>query len=128
MTLTKRNRVLCAGRSVKKREAAWRFLYAVETLCLLTLTVWGGGIDGTKAHRVGDGFSAQSFLFKNFDKKSLAVGNSSPHAKQVKPGLKEEKFFRGWTQALGGKERIQRIENIHFRGRIETGGLSGIFE
>src|SRR5262245_20793021 len=41
---------------------------------------------------------------------------------------KEAEVLRGWARALGGLERLRRIENIYIRGKVETGGLSGLLE
>jgi len=41
---------------------------------------------------------------------------------------KEAEVLRGWARALGGLERLRQIENVYIRGKVETGGLSGLFE
>src|SRR5262249_25981297 len=41
---------------------------------------------------------------------------------------KEAEVLKGWARALGGLERLRRIENIYIRGKVEKGGLSGLFE
>lgn len=41
---------------------------------------------------------------------------------------KAAEVLRRWAQALGGLERLERIKNIYIRGRVETSGLSGLFE
>ena len=58
----------------------------------------------------------------------IAVGTKGFSYGQVKRDLETDKVLKGWTQALGGPERLRRIENLYLRGTVETRGLSGYFE
>ena len=74
----------------------------------------------------GLAFSDRLLLTKGFD--AAAVTAASHYSQRAPPGSKEDEVLRSWARALGGSERLRRIENIYVRGRLETGGLSGVFE
>ncbi len=74
----------------------------------------------------GQAFSEALFLTKGFD--AAAVTGAFHYSQRALPGSKEDEVLRSWARALGGSERLRRIENIYVRGRVETGGLSGLFE
>jgi len=57
-----------------------------------------------------------------------AVTGALYYSQRARPGSKEGEVLRSWARALGGSERLRRIENIYVRGRVETGGMSGLFE
>ena len=71
-------------------------------------------------------FSDTLLLTKSFD--AAAVTGAFHYSQRTLPGSKEGEVLRSWARALGEPERLQRIENIYVRGRVETGGLSGLFE
>src|SRR5262245_5638239 len=44
------------------------------------------------------------------------------------PALSKEQVLARWADALGGREALQTVANVHLRGSIETSGLKGTYE
>jgi PDZ domain/Aspartyl protease len=52
-------------------------------------------------------------------------------ARQISPlasSVSKDRILARWAQALGGEGRLSRVETIHLRARVETGGLVGTHE
>lgn len=114
-----RSVTLRAPERLKERRAAWsRYYYALIALCICTLLIQERRSDGAVANGIAHGSHAFA----------APVLRSGSLFEQVRSDSKEKDLFRGWARALGGEERLRRIENTYIRGRIETGGLSGTFE
>ena len=62
-----------------------------------------------------------------------ATGRPSPDPQggltAISPAtISKDEVLSRWTEALGGREKLQNVRTIHLRGTIETGSMKGRYE
>jgi|GEM_PF-47197 len=129
MTRTKRDHAIRDAKcSTLQRVRRRNVRHLVVIICFLVSSarqVYTHGAESRSPMRDAQEFSDTVFFTKG---EAAAVTGAFSSSQRALPGSKEDEVLRSWERALGGSERLRRIENIYVRGRVETGGLSGLFE
>ena len=129
MTRTKRDDAKRAERCSILGRVRWRNVCPLVILSFLVASerqaAMQGGGSGSPMQG-GQAFTDKLLLTNGVD--AAAVTGAFGYSQRALPGSKEGEVLRSWARALGASERLRRIENIYVRGRVETGGLSGLFE
>src|SRR5882724_11360753 len=115
-TRTKPPSALRAAKHSTVRHVGWRNVCHLVVICLLVASPHRAvmRVTGSDPAMPGGQASSDTLLStKGFD--APAVTGAFHYSQRALPASKGE-VLRSWARALGGLERLRRIENIYVRG------------